>query len=153
VKNANVLVLIIAAVLIVLVGGAGLLLGRQSPVPEQTAAPVPDGVTITPAAPEAGADTQAYLRVQVGGEVWPVIPLTDGGVYTVTQPEKGAVNVIHTTRTGAVMHSSTCENQNCVQQGEVTLSNRGTRVLGSLIVCLPNEVLVELLSPQEAGAQ
>ena len=150
-KNPNVRILLIAAVLIVLAAAAGLFFSHGGGLSASDALP-PDGSTrIEPAAPAANADTQAYLRIQVGGTTWPDIPLTDGGVYTVTQPEKGAVNVIHTTATGAVMHSSTCKNQHCVQQGEVSLANRETRVMGSLIVCLPNEVLLELLTPQEAG--
>ena len=63
----------------------------------------------------------------------------------------GRVNVIHTTENSIVMHSSSCENQDCVDQGVVSLENRDSRVLGSLIVCLPNEVILELVSAEEAG--
>ena len=149
-KNANVLVLCIAAAVILLIAAAGLLLGQQSsvslPADSPAASADPAAVQILPAPPQADSATQAYVRIQVGGEIWPDIPLTDGGEYIITQPVSGAVNVLHTTSTGVVMHSSTCDNQNCVQQGEVTLENQSTRVLGSLIVCLPNQVVVELIS-------
>lgn len=145
VRNANTKVLLIAAVLIVIVAAAGLVASRMVVIED---AVLSDKFSISPAIPKPAGDTQAYLRVQVGNEPLPLIPLTDGGEYTVTQPN-GRKNVIHTTLTGAVMHFSTCDNQNCIQQGEVTLSNRQSRVMGGLIVCLPNEVLLELLLPEE----
>ena len=129
-RNPNVRILLIAVVLIAVVGIAGFLSMRST-----------GGVQTD--------DTQAYLRVQVGSEVWPLIPLKDGGEYVVEQ-ENGRRNVIHTTETGIVMHFSTCDNQNCVDQGAVTLDNRENRVLGSLIVCLPNEIVLELVAPEEA---
>ena len=47
--------------------------------------------------------------------------------------------------TGAVMASSTCHNQLCVQMGEVTLDNWETRPNQQFIICLPNRVSVELV--------
>ena len=143
-RNANVLVLAAAVVLI-----AAALLGAaflRPPVVQQM--PISESITLSPAIPQADDATQAYLRVQVGSETLPLIPLTEGGEYTLTQKD-GKTNVIHTTAQGAVMHFSTCDNQNCIQQGEVTLANRQTRVMGTLVVCLPNEVLLELFSADE----
>lgn len=128
-------ILIIAAALIVLVAGAGWLMTALQPAAQP---------------PETAENALAYLRVQVGSQVQPLIPLRDGGEHIVEQ-EGGKKNVIHTTATGAVMHFSTCENQNCIEQGEVTLDNRSGRVMGGLIVCLPNEIVLELLTPEEAG--
>lgn len=53
------------------------------------------------------------------------------------------------------MESSTCHNQLCVQQGEVTRDNWSRRALGAHILCLPNRVDAELeveaaASPVEA---
>ena len=132
-KNKNVLVLCIVIAVIAAVGAAGYFATR-SPAGEPPQQPA-----------------KAYVRVQVGYDVWPLIPLVDGGEHTVEQ-SSGAVNIIHTTQDSVWMHSSTCQNQDCVQQGTVSLDNRATRVLGSLIVCLPNEVILELLTPEEAGA-
>lgn len=150
-KNANVRVLVIVLALVAVVALLAGLFSRET----VTDAPpvVSERVSITPAAPEKGADTQAFIRLQVGDEIHPLIPLTDGGEYTISQSDSGAKNVIRTTATGAVMHFSTCDNQNCVQQGEVTLDNRDLRVMGSLIVCLPNQVVVELLSAEEVQGQ
>ncbi len=132
-RNANVRILLIALVLVAAVGAAGFLMARTGG--------------------DAGEDAvRGYLRVQVDSEARPLIPLTEGGTHVIEQ-EDGSKNVIHTTADGALMAFSTCHNQNCVQQGEVTLANRQSRALGSLIVCLPNKVLVELLTPEEAGAE
>jgi len=146
-KNANVRVLVIVFALIVLVAAAaGITSAVQT---DKTPNATGERVTITPAIPEKTKDTQAYLRIQVGDEIWPPIPLTDGGEYTVSQHDNGAKNIIRTTKEGAVMHFSTCDNQNCVQQGEVTLSNLDFRAMGNLIVCLPNQVVLELLNAGE----
>ena len=48
------------------------------------------------------------------------------------------------------MESSNCENQNCIYQGEVTLENRDERMLLNMIICLPHELRLELLSADEA---
>ena len=144
-KNPNVRILLAAAALIVLVAVVGITAGQMDPAALLPS--VPNGL-ISPAPPAADENTLAYARVQVNNEVLPLIPLTDGGEYTVAQ-EGGTVNVLRTTREGVVMHSSTCDNQNCVQQGEVTLNNRLMRVMGNLIVCLPNQVVVELVDAGE----
>jgi len=137
-KNPNVRIVVIALALAAAVALAALLVK-------------PGGEIVPPDAQGEGRELpKAYLRVQVGSEVLPLLPLTDGGEYEVDQGN-GRVNVIHTTATGAVMHSSTCDNQSCVEQGEVTLDNRDSRVLAGLIICLPNEVVLELLTPEEAG--
>ncbi len=136
-RNPNGKILAAALVLIVLVAAAGLLMSRslQSPVASS---------------PEGAA--QAWLRIQVKDQVWEAIPMADGGEYVIDQAD-GKTNVVRTTATGAVMHSSTCDNQSCVEQGEVTLENRGSRVLANMIICLPNEVILEVLTPEEAGME
>ena len=59
--------------------------------------------------------------------------------------EDGSVNVVEISERGAVMASSTCHNQLCVQMGEVTLDNWETRPNQQFIICLPNRVSVELV--------
>ncbi len=137
-RNPNVRILVIVLALIVVVAAFGLLMNRPL---------LPEAVQ-TPAQGEA----QAYLRVQVGDQVWEPIALADGESYTITQPD-GKENVVHATATGAVMHFSTCDNQSCVEQGEVTLENRDARVLTNMIICLPNQVILEVLTPEEAGME
>ena len=52
--------------------------------------------------------------------------------------EDSSVNVVEISERGAVMASSTCHNQLCVQMGEVTLDNWETRPNQQFIICLPN---------------
>lgn len=49
------------------------------------------------------------------------------------------------------MESSTCENQDCVEQGTVTFDNLNSRILGRFIICLPNYVTLELFTPEETA--
>ena len=58
-------------------------------------------------------------------------------------------NVIHLTPEGVYMESSSCADQDCVCQGLVTLENRETRLYGNLILCLSNQVSLELFTPEE----
>lgn len=60
-----------------------------------------------------------------------------------------AENVIHLTPDGVYMEDSTCEGHDCVDQGVVTLENRNDRVLGNMIICLPNQVTLQLFTPEE----
>lgn len=146
-RNPNVRIIVIALALVLAVGALGLFISRSGPQTQNRVDPQ------TPiAADNTGAAAQAYLRVQVGDQVWDPIALADGGEYTITQPD-GKENVVKVTAVGAVMHFSTCDNQSCVEQGEVTLDNRDARVLGSMIICLPNEVILEVLTPGEAGME
>ena len=109
--------------LIVLLAAAGVLYGFLAParltVSEDTVIIRVDGVE--------------YMRV----------PASSPQTITVRQ-DNGATNVIEVTGRGAVMQSSTCENQLCVHMGEVTVDNRTWRANGAFIICLPNRVSVEL---------
>lgn len=58
-------------------------------------------------------------------------------------------NILRLTPEGFYMESSTCKNQNCVQQGIVTLENRDERALQNCVICLPNQVMAELYTAEE----
>ena len=47
------------------------------------------------------------------------------------------------------MEDSTCANHDCIDQGIVTLENRKERILGNMIICLPNQVCLQLYTPEE----
>lgn len=111
--------------------------------PEPTAAPAPTSAIMTTVEPPV----KAYLLVTVRGTVYQPVPLTEEGDYRVTQTD-GSENVIHVSPTSAEMKSSTCENQDCVKQGVITLDNMETRVLGNMVICLPNQVTLELYTPE-----
>lgn len=80
----------------------------------------------------------------VDGALYLTAPLENGKELVVEQAD-GSVNVIRMTETGFYMLSSTCKNQDCVLQGEVTRENWGRRILGPHVICLPNRVDVTLL--------
>ena len=128
-----------------------------SAVPETTAAPeateAPES-TETPASTEEPAaakePAQAYLVVSVAGAMYEPIPLYEEGRYTVKRGD--LVNTIEVTPDSIKMHASSCDNQDCVEQGVVSLENRSKRVLQNMIICLPNEVVLELYTPEEIAA-
>lgn len=109
-----------------------------------------DAPTETAKAASVVQEPKAYLLVIIGDAVYQPVPLTGDGDYTVTQKAIGAENKIHVTAESIQMSSANCDNQDCVDQGEVSLSNREERLLGNMIICLPNNVTLELLTPAEA---
>lgn len=86
-----------------------------------------------------------YIVIYVGNEEYTRVSVGDKQMITIDQGN-GNVNVIEITERGAVMHSSTCANQDCIHEGEVTLDNYNNRVLNNWIICLPNKVSVELVA-------
>ena len=120
----------------------------------EAATAAPD-TTESPAAAQATQEpsvepAKAYLLVTVAGAMYEPIPLYEEGRYTITRGDY--VNTIAVTPNSIRMHESSCDNQDCVLQGEVTLENRHSRVLQNLIICLPNDVMLELYSPDELMA-
>lgn len=112
-----------------------------------------------PTAPETTADpaaesqeVQAYLLVTVAGVTYQPIPLQGEGQFSLTQGETGMVNTVHVTPTSVWMADSTCDNQDCVEQGVVSLDTMNDRVLGNMIVCLPHQVTLELYTADEMAA-
>ena len=81
--------------------------------------------------------------ITVDGKEYARIPLSRPQTVTVAQ-ENGCVNVVEVSDHGAVMHSSTCDNQLCVNMGEVTVDNWEFRPNQQFIICLPNRVSIEL---------
>ena len=61
-----------------------------------------------------------------------------------------AVNVLHLTANGVWMEDSNCEGHDCILEGEVTLENREERVLWNMIICLPHQLSLELITREEA---
>ena len=126
--------------------------------PGETAAPTvePTAEPSAEASVEPGATPQpakAYVLVQTATQIG-FLPVPDEGEYAyhleqVTPDGTPAENVIHVTSEGVYMEDSTCENHDCVDQGEVTLQNRKDRILGNMIICLPNQVTLQLLTPDE----
>ena len=120
-------------------------------VPEATAAPDEAEEAEATAAPETTLEpAKAYLVVTVAGAMYEPIPLYQEGRYTIRRGED-LVNVIEVTTDSIKMYESSCDNQDCVEQGVVSLENRSGRVLQNMIICLPNEVVLELYTPEEVA--
>ena len=125
--------------------------------PDAAAEPDPAKTPDAPGGTDADGQTVTYAAgyVRVTSPTrsgWLPLPAEEDYVVPLRQlREDGteAVNTIHLTPAGVYMESATCENQDCVHQGEVTLDNISSRILGNMIICLPNQVVLELYSAEE----
>lgn len=144
---------------------------EQSPAPtavEATAAPTeaPAASTEAPTAtPEEAATStdmeesagkedaaslaDAYLVVMVGDVVYNPIPLTGPKRYVLRQGNGEKVNIVEVTEDSIWMAESTCDNQDCIYQGKVSLENRDARVLQNMVLCLPHNVTLLLMTQDE----
>ncbi|MBR2661036.1 MAG: NusG domain II-containing protein [Clostridia bacterium] len=96
----------------------------------------------------------AYVLVRMQNAAG-LLPLPLEGEYTRTIRQKmadgsEAVNVLHLTSNGVWMEESNCEGHDCINEGEVTLENREERVLWNMIICLPHQLSLELITREEA---
>lgn len=96
----------------------------------------------------------AYVLVRMQNAAG-LLPLPLEGEYTRTIRQKmadgtEAVNVLHLTSGGVWMEDSNCEGHDCINEGEVTLENREERVLWNMIICLPHQLSLELITREEA---
>ena len=114
--------------------------------PEEEQTPEKEAEKTTDEAPKKAPEAEAYLYIIVNGRISGIYAVGEEGDVTVDQGN-GKVNVIHVTDKGFYMASSTCDNQLCVQQGEVTIDNYQQRILGASVLCLPNNVDLELVVP------
>lgn len=114
--------------------------------PEITAAPEVTDAPEATATPDL-SQVKAFLVVTVGDKTYQPIPLTEEGYYRLRHGD--CINIVHVTPTSIDMHEANCDNQDCVEQGEVTLENKDTRILGNMIICLPNQVTLQLYSRDE----
>lgn len=152
-RNKNLWIILAVLVLIAAVFAAALLL-QPTPAPI-TGGQIDDALTatttdLTTAAPST--QVQAYLLVTVGGVTYQPLPLQSEGELSIAQGESGMVNTIHVTPTSVWMAESTCDNQDCVEQGVVDLATMDSRVLGNMIICLPHQVTLELYTAAEMSA-
>ncbi len=136
--------------------GAGMKAAETKAGAPAAAAPAsPDGPTEegTARGEQSIEYARGYVRVvSPTQEGWLPLPEEEDYVYPLRQAGgdgREIVNVIHVTPTGVCMESANCENRDCVLQGEVTLGNKGTRLLGNMIICLPHQVVLELYSTEE----
>ena len=120
---------------------------QETAAPEATAAPAEGESAAAPTGAEVFT-APGYVYISASGEGrWFALPESEPGTITVKDGEK--VNVIRLTSNGVMMESSTCDNQDCIYQGTVTLENMDERTLQNKIICIPNEVILELYTYEE----
>ena len=120
-----------------------------SPTVEQETKEQPFLVQITDDDPSA-----AYVLVRMPNPIG-LLPLPTEGEYTRTIRQTmddgtEAVNVLHLTPEGFWMEDANCPGQDCVNEGKVTLENREERVLWNMVICLPHQLSLELITREEA---
>lgn len=98
----------------------------------------------------------AYVLVRMPNPVG-LLPLPLEGEYTRTIRQTNddgteMTNILHLTPNGFWMEDANCEGHDCVNMGEVTLENREERVLWNMIICLPHQLSLELITREEAEA-
>lgn len=91
--------------------------------------------------PEDAGELRVYIALD--GEVLIDLPFSQAHTVAVVQPD-GSENVVALTGEAVYMQRANCENQDCVDMGEVTPENLEVRVLGGFIVCLPHRLSVEV---------
>ncbi len=91
--------------------------------------------------PEDAGALRVYVALD--GEVLIDLPFAQAHTVSVVQSD-GSENVIALTGEAVYMQRANCENQDCVDMGEVTPDNLEMRVLGGFIVCLPHRLSVEV---------
>lgn len=90
-----------------------------------------------------------YVRIYVGSEEYKRVSLSDPQIVVVERDDK--YNEVEITDHSVKMKAANCDNQDCIHQGEITLENVDTRILGNWIVCLPNQVSIELVKSEDEG--
>ena len=129
--------------LIIYLLGVGVPMAMGGEIPE-----------VSPAEPtESPRPAKGYILVTTGSQQgFLPLPEEEDYLFPLTQTQAdGTVweNVIHVTSEGFYMESSNCEGHDCVEEGEVTLQNRENRILWNMVVCLPHQITLELLTPEE----
>ncbi len=95
-----------------------------------------------------------YILVQ-GVSFAGLLPLPAEGEYTrairqVLPDGSESLNIVRVTPEGFVMADADCPGRDCVEQGEVTLSNMADRVLWNMVICAPHYLTLSLLTKEEA---
>ena len=136
----------------------------ETPAPEATATPetteAPEATAeptdapqsanmVGPMMPKQTEKVRGYVVITVAGRQYgDPIPMDRDKIITIKQ-DNGAINKIHITPEYVVMESSTCENQDCIGEGEVNVNTYKDRILSTYIICLPNQVTIEMVPADE----
>lgn len=161
-RNDFIIVAIVCAIVLALLLAQTLVSGRTrdlktlvadvtmapDAIEEVTVATPQEAEVYGPLLPVNNEPLKGYIIIGVAGQQYgDPIPMDREKIITLKQDDSH-INQVRITREGVEMLSSTCENQDCVLQGEVTPENYKKRALNAFIVCLPNEVSIELIPAQ-----
>jgi len=116
------------------------------PTAEPKAEPEVQGPAMMgPMPPKKAEVVRGHVVLTVGGRQYgDPIPMDRDKIITLRQ-EDGKINKVHITPEKVYMESSTCDNQDCVGQGEVHVDTYMDRILSTYIICLPNNVQIEMV--------
>ena len=84
------------------------------------------------------------VRIYLKDQLYSQERLSSPRDITINQPD-GKTNILHLMENGFYMKESTCSNQLCIEQGQVTVDNYYKRHMGTDIYCSPHGVRVELV--------
>ena len=116
--------------------------------PETTDAPQSANM-VGPMMPKQTEKVRGHVVITVAGRQYgDPIPMDRDKIITIKQ-DNGDINKIHITPEYVVMESSTCENQDCIGEGEVNVNTYKDRILSTYIICLPNQVTIEMVPADE----
>ena len=120
----------------------------EAPTSEPTQAPTEEpkqAAMVGPMLAQQTAEVKGHVIITIGSRQYgDPIPMDREKVITVKQDD-GKINKVHITPEKVYMEYSSCENQDCVGQGEITLENYNTRILSTYVICLPNNVTIEMV--------
>lgn len=122
-KRKNVWIAVALILSVAVLSAVFLAVSRRSPVKD------PDGNTAV---------------ISIGGREYRRISLSNPQVLTIRQ-DGGRINVIRVDENGIQMIEANCDNQHCVNTGLVSPENADFKPDGPFIICLPNQVSVELV--------
>lgn len=116
-----------------------------SEAPEKPA----EAAMVGPMPPKKAEKVRGHVVLTVGGRQYgDAIPMDRDKIITLRQDD-GKENKVHITPEKVYMESSTCENQDCVGQGEIHVDTYKDRLLGTYIICLPNNVSIEMVPAED----
>lgn len=99
--------------------------------------------------PSLSPDQETHTaRILVGSYVYKEVSLDEDQIVEINQGND-VINHVEIKDGAIYMQDSTCPDQQCVYQGEITAENYEDRPLRNWIVCLPNQVTVELVLEDE----
>lgn len=117
----------------------------DAPTAEPTQEPKQEAAMVGPMPPKKAEVVRGHVILTVGGRQYGDPIAMDRDKIITLRQDDGKINKVHITPEKVYMESSTCENQDCVQQGEVHVDTYKDRILGTYVICLPNNVSIEMV--------